>query len=67
MFVSVANMMQMHVYTYSKHGKCHNVVIDVANVAFTYYLCTGVNMYLHQICHTGNKCRSNFSSSVCCF
>ena len=23
MFASVENMIQIHVYTYSKHGKCH--------------------------------------------
>ena len=38
MSASVANMMQIHVYTFCKHGKCRICSvrgIGVANVAFT--------------------------------
>ena len=37
MFASVANMMQIHLYIYSKHGKCHICPCGVANVAFAMF------------------------------
>ena len=37
MFASITNAMQIHVYTYSQHDKCHICSCGVANVAFTIF------------------------------
>ena len=35
MFAKVPNKMQIHNYTSSKHGKCHNCSCGVVNLAST--------------------------------
>ena len=52
MFANVAKIMQIHVYTYNKHGKYHICSCGVANVAFTMFA-IGVTMFFIHICHTG--------------
>ena len=48
---SVVNTKQIHVYTYSEHGKSHICSSGVPNVAFAMFA-RGENLDLHDICHT---------------
>ena len=59
-FAIVANRMKIHVYTYSKDGKCH-ICNDspMSKCGIYHFFATGINMYLHRISHTSKHEQCN--------